>query len=140
MSTITVIDNEHVQLYYHTDTKIVHHVYQPTIGGKYLREQLTKGVELLKEHDAHKWLSDNHLFNSLPDEDNKWINDVWLPQAIEAGWRFWALVVPKEDLGRMNMIQFVNSFAQMGVFVRVFVDPDEAMDWLVQVSEETVKQ
>ena len=138
MSTITVIDNEHVVLYYHTDSKIVHHIYQPTIHGEYLREQLNRGIELFKEHGANKWLSDNHLFNSLPDEDNQWINETWLPQAVDAGWRFWALVVPEEDLGRMNMVQFVNNFAEMDVLVRVFTEPDEAMEWLVEVSEDDI--
>ncbi|MEM6280890.1 MAG: hypothetical protein AAF787_01750 [Chloroflexota bacterium] len=133
MSTITVIDNEHVVLYYHQHTKIIHHVYQPTIHGEYIKEQLNRGVELLKEHGAQKWLSDNHLFNDLPAEDSEWINTVWLPAAIEAGWKYWALVVPETDMGRMNMVQFINTFSEMGVKARVFVDPDKAMEWLIEI-------
>jgi len=135
MSTLTVIDNEHVVLYYHTDTKIVHHIYQPTIHGEYIKEQLNAGVELLKEHGAEKWLSDNHLFNDLPEDDVKWINDVWIKNAIDAGWKYWALVVPEADMGRMNMMEFVEVFGGMGVRVMVFTDPDEAMNWLVNVDE-----
>lgn len=52
MATLTIIENEHVVLYYHEDTKIVHHIYQPTIHGEYIREELNKGVDLLKEHGA----------------------------------------------------------------------------------------
>ena len=136
MSTITVIDNEHVVLYYHTDTKIVHHIYQPTIYGEYIKEELNKGVELLKEHKAQKWLSDNHLFNDLPEEDAKWINEVWIKKAIDAGWKYWALVVPEEDFGRMNMMEFVEVFGGMGVRVMAFTDADEAMKWLIGIDKE----
>jgi hypothetical protein len=133
LPTLTVIENEHVVLYYHTDSKIVHHIYQPTIHGEFIREQLNQGVNLLKEHEANKWLSDNSRFNDLSPEDSEWINSVWLPNAIEAGWQFWALVVPEEDAARMNMVQFVTNFANMGVQTRIFTDPDAAMAWLVSV-------
>ncbi len=79
--------------------------------------------------------SDNHLFNDLPQEDNDWIGSVWLPKAIEAGWKYWALVVPEAEAGRMNMVQFVTNFANMGVETRVFTDPDQAMEWLVSLNE-----
>lgn len=137
MATLTIIENEHVVLYYHEDTKIVHHIYQPTIHGEYIREELNAGVELLKKHGAVKWLSDNHLFNDLPPEDSEWINTVWLPNALAAGWKQWALVVPTEEAGRMNMVQFVTTFANMGVETRVFIDPDKAMEWLVSLGEPT---
>lgn len=133
MGKLTIIDNEHVVLYFHEEDKIVHHIYQPTIHGKYVREELNAGIELLKKYGASKWLSDNHLFNDLPKEDNRWINEDWLPRAIDAGWKSWALVVPESDLGRMNMTQFVNQFADMGVLVRVFTNADDAMTWLIDV-------
>ncbi|MGB1286967.1 MAG: hypothetical protein ACPG7F_10570 [Aggregatilineales bacterium] len=133
MERTTVIDNKHVVMYYYPDEKLVHHIYQPTIHGKFVREQLTQGIELLKEHNATKWLSDNHLFNDLPEEDNIWINENWLPSAVEAGWKYWALVVPTGFIGKMNMTQFVNNFSDMGVMVRVFTSPDDAMDWLKQM-------
>jgi len=135
MSTITVIDNKHVVMYYHTDTKIVHHIYQPTIDGKHVREQLMRGVELLAQYGAEKWLSDNHLFNDLPEEDTKWINDVWIGKAVKAGWKYWAVVVPEADMGRMNMMEFVEVFGNMGVRVLAFTDPDEAMEWLVNIDK-----
>jgi hypothetical protein len=35
------------------------------------------------------------------------------------------------------MIQFVESFASQGVMVRVFTDPDVAMEWLINVDKQT---
>ncbi len=130
MNTKTIIDNQHVKLFYHPDTKIVHHRYEATIGGKVLQEALNTGVELLKKYGAVKWLSDNRAISAHTDEEAEWVNTVWLPNAIAAGWKFWALVVPDSVIGRMNMNEFVQTFYEMNVRIMVTTDPDEAMGWL----------
>lgn len=133
MTQTTLIDNEFVSLYYHEDTKIVHHVYKHGIHGDYLKDALMAGTDHLSEQGAVKWLSDNRAIDGVTDEESAWINDVWLPRTIAAGWKYWALVVPANVLGQMNMIQFVNSFADQGVKVMVFTDDINAMDWLVGI-------
>lgn len=136
MSTITLIDNQYVTLWFHEDTGIVHHVYRIGIGGDYLKEALTRGTDYLIERKAFKWLSDNRAIEGVTDEEAQWIDTVWLPRTIEAGWKYWALVVPESVAGRMNMIQFVESFANRGVMVRVFTDPDVAMEWLINADKQ----
>lgn len=131
MPTITVITNQYVELYYHEETKIIHHIYHPGVGGDYLKEELTTGTDWLIEKGAIKWLSDNSAIEGVTDEEAAWINTEWLPRTIAAGWKFWALVVPNDVMGRMNMVQFVSEFAQQGVLVRVFTESDAAMAWLV---------
>jgi hypothetical protein len=133
MSTTTVIDNDYLTLFYHADKKIVHHIYKPPIGGKYLKEGLNVGTELLREHGATKWLSDNRAFAATTDEETQWINTNWLPRAVDAGWKYWALVVPHGMKARMNMSEFTEAFYKEGVRVMVFTDPDEAMSWLERV-------
>jgi len=130
----TIIDNKKVSLYYHADTKIVHHVYHRGIGGRELKEALNAGVDLLKQHRATKWLSDNRAIDAHTEEETTWVNTVWLPNAIEAGWKFWSLVVPEDFKARINMVEFVNEFYERGVRVMVFTDPDEGMAWLEQVN------
>lgn len=130
MTTQTIIDNPHVKLFYETDTKIVHHRFAATIHGDYLMESMNKGVELLKQHKATKWLSDNRAINGHSEKETEWINNVWLPSAINAGWKAWALVVPDSFLARINMNEFVKSFYDKGVRIMVFTDWDEAMNWL----------
>jgi hypothetical protein len=128
----TIIDNAHVKLFYHPDTKIIHHQYEVTIGGDYLKEALNTGIELLKQHQATKWLSDNHLIHAHTDEETEWINTVWLPNAVNAGWKFWALVIPEGVVARMNMNEFVQAFYEMGIRVMVFTDVNQAMHWLIK--------
>lgn len=130
MPTTTVIDNEYVTLMVHPDSRIVHHQLHQPMTGEMLRSTLLTGVEQLQKHSAHKWLSDNRRYGSLPPEDIEWSRTTWFPQAHDAGWRYWALVVPPDVHGRMNLSEFVFSYAQQGVTVQVFTDPDEALTWL----------
>ena len=130
MITTTVIDNEYVTLMVHPDERIVHHQLHQPMSGEVLRSMLLAGVEQLRQHAADKWLSDNRNYGALPDEDMQWSMTTWFPQAREAGWRCWALVVPPDILGRMNLSTFVFNYAQQGVTVQVFTDPDEALTWL----------
>ncbi len=135
MNTITLLDNAHLTLFFHADKKIVHHIYKPLIGGEYLKEGLNLGIELLQEYGATKWLSDNRAIEGHTDEETHWINSDWLPRAIAAGWKYWALVVPHSLKARINMFEFTQAFYDMGIRALVFTDVDEAMIWLEDVDK-----
>jgi hypothetical protein len=130
MSTTTIIDNEFCLLWFHNEKKIVHHQFKKFICGDKFRELLNKGCETLKQKGACKWLSDDRGNGALPKEDDDWAKQVWFPQTVKAGWKFWALVLPSQIVGQMNMKSFVNQFAQGGIKVNVFSDPAKALAWL----------
>jgi hypothetical protein len=115
---------------YHPEEKIVHHTFHQTIGGQEFRQILTTGIELMKKHEATKWLSDDRENSVLSPEDSEWAMKEWFPNAKNAGWKFWALVVPTDILARMNLKQFVDDYHQQGLRIMVFTDPDQAMEWL----------
>lgn len=133
MTAVTVIDNEFATLLYYPDFKIVHHQFHKPASGESFRAVLLTGIGQLKEHTAHKWLSDDRGYGALPQEDTDWAMTTWFPQAKEAGWQVWALVVPPDALSRMNLSEFVFSYAQQGLRVQVFTDPDVALRWLESV-------
>lgn len=130
MPVIKIFDNEYISMSYHTDTKIIQHHYYPKLNSAFLRAGLDRGVELMQEYGATKWLSDNRETNAHSPEDTEWINNDWLPRAIAAGWKHWALVVPEAVAAQMNMTEFVEAFYNQGVWVMVFTNPKEAMSWL----------
>ncbi len=135
MSTITIIDNRYATLIYEDDKKIVHHQFHSLLDSKNLRLVLNTGIELLKEHKAIKWLSDNRAIGPHSEEDGAWVNDDWLPRVIAAGWKYWALVVPDDFMGRVNMSEFVESFHVRGIRIMVFTDLDKATTWLENVGQ-----
>ena len=135
MSAITILNNDYATLMYYPDKKIVHHVFHKPISGPEFRSVLNKGADLLQEHGAAKWLSDDRNNSALSSEDTEWSKTVWFPRAAAAGWKFWALVVPPDLMARMNLKEFVDTYYEQGLRTMVFVDPQEALEWLETVSE-----
>lgn len=135
MPIMTIFDNEYIRMQYDTDTKIIQYHYYPQLNSHFLRAGLDRGVDLLREYGASKWLSDNRETNAHSPEDTEWINTDWLPRAVQAGWRYWALVVPATAVAQMNMKEFVDAFYDQGVRVAIFTDVDEAREWLLNVDK-----
>jgi len=132
MSVITVLSNEYFDLLFHDDAKIIHHMYKPPMDSAHLQAVLEGGTELMEKYKATKWLSDNRqLVQAFNEEAADWVNNVWLPRTIKAGWNFWAMVVPESVIGRQDHVQYVESFYNTGIWVTVYTDVESAMEWLV---------
>lgn len=126
----TIIDNEFATLLYYPDKKIVHHKFHKFFTGQPLRDVLNRGTELLREHGAHKWLSDDRDFAALHPDDREWGMVDWNPRTVEAGWRYWAVVMPAAAVGQMSTKRLIETFSELGVEVQAFSDLDEALKWL----------
>ncbi len=133
MAKLTIIDNQDVTLYYHEETQIVHHEPHPFIKGDTFREALLCGLDLIKNNGAKKWLSDDRQNGALTPADTDWAITVWSPQVIQAGWKYWAIVLPEMVVGQLNMKRFAKDYAQKGVTVELFTYPDAALKWLEEV-------
>lgn len=127
---ITLIDNERSSLWYYPETKIVHHQFHTFVYGKDFRGILEKGLEMFQKHGACKWLSDDRGNSAVGPADTEWATNVWAPRVIAAGWKFWAVVKPRKVIGQMNIKQWIEMYAEKGVTVRAFTEPEEALRWL----------
>ena len=130
MAASVVLDNEYATLWFHEDSKIVHHKFKKYIHGEMLRQLLTKGYETLKQKNAKKWLSDDVLNGPLIKEDEAWTKTEWFPKVVKAGWKLWAIVLPAQVIGKLNMKRFIDDFAKGGITAQVFSEVDTAMAWL----------
>lgn len=130
MSPITVINDEFATLVYEPEQKIVHHTFHKPLPSTEFRRVLDTGAELFAKHQASKWLSDDRGNSALSEEDSEWAMKDWFPRVLQAGWKFWALVVPEDIMARMNLKQFVDSYYEQGLRIMVFTDPVEAKGWL----------
>lgn len=130
MPPITVINNEYATLVYQPEQKIVYHTFHKPLTSADFRLVLNTGAELFAKHHACKWLSDDRGNSALSPEDSEWAMKDWFPRVLQAGWKFWALVVPEDIMARMNLKQFVDSYFEQGLRIMVFTDPKEAMEWL----------
>jgi hypothetical protein len=130
MPKTTILDNTFITMSYDSDAKIVSHKIHQYTSGQPLRDALLAGVDQLKKNSAHKWISDDRNSGALPKDDQEWINTIWTKKAIGAGWKFWALVMPASVVGLQNMRRLSDGIAQIGVTLKVFSDPVQALAWL----------
>jgi hypothetical protein len=135
MSENQILANQYATLVYHSDTKIVHHTFHKAIGAEKFREVLNLGVVAMAKYGSTKWLSDDRNNSVLSPEDTEWSMNNWFPRAIQAGWKYWALVVPQDILAQMNLKEFVDSYFDQGLRIMVFSNSDEAMKWLIDVDK-----
>ena len=125
-----LIDNDSASLWYHPEKQIVHHQFHKFIYGREFQDVLLAGMELLQKNKARKWLSDDRAMPVLRPEDMEWAQTMWLPQMVQAGWKYWAIVQPENVIGQMNMERIVKEYLAAGIAAKYFSDPDEAMTWL----------
>ncbi len=128
--TRVILQNEFATLVYHPRSRIVHHTFHQPVPTDIFRAVLTRGVELLEQRGATKWLSDDRGNTALHPDDAKWSMGEWTERASAAGWRFWAVVLPDMALGRASMRRFLKHHIERGLRVRVFEQPEDALRWL----------
>ena len=133
MSTLTIIDTDYATLWYHPDTKIVHHQMHRFTYGEQFRQVLEKGLEIFQQYGAQKWLSDDRKNSALPAADAEWGLHDWNPRVFASGWKYWAIVMPDKVAGQTNMDWLMRENIQNGLTVKVFDDADEALHWLESV-------
>ena len=133
MAETKISDSEYATLWYDADKKIVHHEFHRFIYGEEFRQVLEKGLEIFKQNGAQKWLSDDRKNSTLTTEDTQWAQQSWFPQVFEAGWKYWAIVMPDKVVGKLNMKRFIDAYSKQGLTIDIFDDPNEAREWLESV-------
>ena len=133
MPTLTIMDSDAATLWFHPEAGIVHHRFKRRVGGEELKRVFEGGLELFVSHGARKWLSDDRANCALAAADAVWARDDWAPRAAAAGWDYWAIVLPKNVVGTMDMRTHIDHGLSLGVDVQVFTDPLLALAWLESI-------
>jgi hypothetical protein len=136
MSAEIVYDSPFATLWYHPESKIIHH----SIHEKYtvwesaeFRKIMMLGTKIMAEKGAEKWLSDDRFTHASNKEEYQWGVEFWFPETIKAGWKHWAIVQPKRIIAQLNLEKVVKGYKEQGINTNFFTDVDEAMKWLVSM-------
>jgi hypothetical protein len=92
---------------------------------------LDAGVKALKENHGFRWLADCRLQRVLKAEDQKQGNLAWLPRALTAGLKRFAVVLPESGLAKANIQDHLGTAAAARLEMAYFRTLDEARRWLV---------
>jgi hypothetical protein len=135
MPDIILMDNEFITLKYLPEKKIIFHTIHQPIGGQPLRDALLCGYDMLQHFGASKWVSDDRLNGPMSQEDREWGNANLNARAKEAGWKYWALVVPKAVVAAGAMIPIIDLLFKQGLRMMVFSEVEDAFKWIEQFED-----
>lgn len=133
MSTLLIMDSDGATLWFHPEVGIVHHRFKRPVRGDELKQLFESGLELFVSRGARRWLSDDRANCALAPEDAEWAAQNWAPRVAAAGWDYWAIVLPRNLVGTMDMRTHMDHGISLGVDVQVFSDPLLALAWLESV-------
>lgn len=131
--SIVISDSAFATMVYYPEKKTIHHTFHQHMEGEPFRTFLNAGTAAMKQYGATKWLSDDRKNTLVTPEDFKWANEDWVARTMEAGWKYWAIIVPNEVEGRASMKEAIESFFEMGVRINLFSSVEKAMEWLDSV-------
>jgi len=133
MPIIEIVDNECMTVWFDPSHKIVSHQMHAHCSGQPFRDALYAGLEQLEKNHARKWLSDDRMnLSALSLEDIMW-GELWMARAMAAGWKYWAIVLSARAAGHITQKRLRNDMAELGLTVKEFTDPAEALEWLLSV-------
>lgn len=94
------------------------------------RQHNAELMDLIVARGATKLLGDIRDFTLIAAEDQVWLNETWLPQAMSRGLRFAALVTPTFYFNRVAVQTVVDRITSPMLQVAYFDTPQRAGAWL----------
>jgi len=87
-------------------------------------------IVALRKHKGSRMLADCRRQKGLSAADQDRANTVWLPRALAAGLKRFAVVVPSSGLAEANLKERLGKARPAAVEIAYFRTPEEARDWL----------
>ena len=127
-----LIDNDVASLWYYPEDKIIHHKFKKFVYGEKFYKILETGAEYFEKEGCNKWLSDDRNSSALRKADLEWGENNWKQRIIKAGWKYWAIMMPDLEVGKLTMRSLIKDFSELGITVQLFSDVETAYNWLAK--------
>jgi hypothetical protein len=130
MGPEVIYDSPHATLWYYPESKIIHHkIYNNLIDDEF-KTFIGLASRTLAEKGATKWLSEDQSLLLIGKDKSDFSGITWPQKNIENGWKYWAIVQPKNIVTQINMEKMVKYFNSLGVTAKFFTEVEEAKKWL----------
>ena len=96
------------------------------------RGALTKAIEVIRDRRAVCFVNDTRKLELITDEDQRWILEIWTPQAVAAGLKRIAIVIAHTGLSKMAVETMFKEQASARVESRTFDSLPDAMQWVAR--------
>jgi hypothetical protein len=88
-------------------------------------------VQALRKHRGTRLLADCRRQKVINPADQERANQEWLPRALAAGMKRFAVVIPSSLLAELNLKQSLGKVPASELEVAYFATPEEARAWLI---------
>lgn len=130
---VVIIDNEYVTMKCLPKKGLLYHTLHKPVPDAHFKETLMTALDVMKKYGVSKWLTDDRLGGPLSDDFRDWARTAWQGQMVEAGWRFWAMVVPTSVIGASTLMDPFEEIHNRGVRIAAFSEVGAALEWLESV-------
>lgn len=133
MSAIQIFSTDYITVEYIEEDKMICHTVHRPLGEDQIqmfKDAVNAGTEALNHYRAEKWLSDDRKNGSLPDEIIRWAETDWNQRTFDAGWKYWANVVPEGIHAAGTLTPVIENLHTLGLRIQVFDDIEVAREWL----------
>jgi hypothetical protein len=89
-------------------------------------------LAVIRKKSAAALVSDNRRLEGVADQDQLWLRDTWMPQAVGAGVKRIAVVLPHHGLGKVASEEIIGRFGKTAFVTRTFSEPSEATEWAAE--------
>ena len=130
MKKIKIQDNEYQTSWCYPQKRLLKHEFHRYCAGELFQDIMTKNLDVFEQYKCTKLLSDDRNYGPVHPGDIEWGMSYWGPRMLEAGWKYWGMVLPPRVIGQMSLKKMLGYYEERGVEPKLFSDPDEAMEWL----------
>ena len=112
--------------------QMVHVEWKSSVNGSQLRTAIERGVVALSKNHGSRWLADCQSLGPISEEDQEWLDQDWFPRALAAGLRRMAIVLPWQDVARMNVEDIMGRVPETQMERAYFETVWRAQEWLTR--------
>jgi hypothetical protein len=110
--------------------KFVYAEWTSFANSSQFRASTMRILDAIKARNAQSLISDNRRLEGVADQDQLWIRDSWVPEAVAAGIKRIAVVVPTHGLGKIATNEIISRLGNTVFATRTFTTVSEATEWV----------
>ncbi|EPG73219.1 methyl-accepting chemotaxis protein signaling domain protein [Leptospira fainei serovar Hurstbridge str. BUT 6] len=90
-------------VYYVKKQELLEVVWTPRYSDEKYKEILSTALDSVKRHGISRWMADTRQIGIISPEGQRWVNEIWFPEANQSSLRKIALVIPESALAAMSI-------------------------------------
>ena len=123
-------ESKHIQVVFDEDAQTGIGNWNGFVSGDEYKQGLNKGIELIKEKKLYKWIGNLSHMEAITEDDQTWANEVWFPNALNAGLKRLGVVVSKDVFNQMSVEEMLNKVESIDLQTQYFDSLENAIVWM----------